>query len=388
MATYNFTVRAVDNTGAFADRNFQMNVNNTQIDRFVMVCASGLLRSVDGTTWNTEPGIVGTYVGFENNQWIVASSDRQFATTVLYNSVDGLNWNRIIPTIPSPTVVGTVTSHSINRIKWRNGAYYGFLHLKTNTPTTYIYEVKSTDLKTWTYAVATNTSSIYSFGSSGFNTTSGVADWDYDPVTDTVVALISAPAQGSVFLWRRVGNAGWTLASTGLKSFTIAIPVVSTQSPSSSYSMGTVTFIGGNWFVNIGQVGIYTSVNAFDWVYRDISAAGGGAVSTFGPIYSNGRLLLQYAAASSTTTNSLAASVDAGHTWAIRPATGGPLVAYTLAQPNFQVFAAYNGTIVTTNPNSTSFIVSKDDGLTWTGVNTTSFGYPMGSPQAIAARNT
>lgn len=37
MATYDFTVRAEDETGAFADRTFSIEVKNDLVERFVAV---------------------------------------------------------------------------------------------------------------------------------------------------------------------------------------------------------------------------------------------------------------------------------------------------------------------------------------------------------------
>jgi len=94
MGTYNFRIRALDNTGAFADRNFSINVRNTAVDRIVLVDAKHAYSSPDGENWSLRSNAGGTYVTYGNGMWIVAGpSTGTGRTTGSYMySYDAVSW--------------------------------------------------------------------------------------------------------------------------------------------------------------------------------------------------------------------------------------------------------------------------------------------------------
>lgn len=57
MATYNFTVRAQDETGAFSDRDFSIQVRNNLVDRLLAVNDTNAYASVDGSEWVERAGV-------------------------------------------------------------------------------------------------------------------------------------------------------------------------------------------------------------------------------------------------------------------------------------------------------------------------------------------
>ena len=87
MATYNFTVRAKDETGAFADREFSIQVRNNLVDRLLAINGTNAYSSIDGTTWTTRAGKGGSWCDNQLGKWIVVQS----ATTYRI-SEDTINW--------------------------------------------------------------------------------------------------------------------------------------------------------------------------------------------------------------------------------------------------------------------------------------------------------
>lgn len=117
MATYDFTVRAEDETGAFADRTFSIEVKNDLVERFVAVDNNHAYSSVDGVNWTTRTGQGGHTVKRVGNYWIVGNNNGY--PSILGNQIrlsfDAVNWTQ--KTLPS--------SHtSANSFHFINGWYY------------------------------------------------------------------------------------------------------------------------------------------------------------------------------------------------------------------------------------------------------------------------
>lgn len=87
MATYNFTVRAKDETGAFADRQFSIQVRNNLVDRLFAINGSHGYASVDGVNWTQRTGVGGQWCDNVLGRWIVV----QNATTYRISG-DTINW--------------------------------------------------------------------------------------------------------------------------------------------------------------------------------------------------------------------------------------------------------------------------------------------------------
>lgn len=104
--TFNFTVRAEDDQGAFADRDFSMTVRNTMVDRYMVVDATDAYTSPDMVTWTKRAGQGGNAVSYGGGKWLItpivnASSYRL--------SVDGVNFASYPLAVPGYT--GAYTAH-------------------------------------------------------------------------------------------------------------------------------------------------------------------------------------------------------------------------------------------------------------------------------------
>ena len=138
--TYNFTARATDGLGAFADRAFSITVNNSIIQRLVVVGQGGAARStVAGTPWTNIPGVKGDSVAW-GDRWLIWDG----VAGVMWRSPDAINWTSITPTFPS-------TYARISHMRWRSGAWWAL----GDTGTTDIGVLTSTNGgQTWALAGA------------------------------------------------------------------------------------------------------------------------------------------------------------------------------------------------------------------------------------------
>ncbi len=111
--TYNFTARATDGLGAFADRAFSITVNNSIIQRLVVVGQGGAARAINVVNdWVNIPGVKGDSVAW-GDRWLIWDQ----VAGVMWRSPDAINWASAIPTLP----VGYTT---LSHMRWRAGAWW------------------------------------------------------------------------------------------------------------------------------------------------------------------------------------------------------------------------------------------------------------------------
>lgn len=111
--TYNFTARATDGLGAFADRAFSITVNNSIIQRLVVVGQGGAARALaSGTPWTAIPGVKGDSVAW-GDRWLIWDQ----VAGVMWRSNDAIDWASVTPTLPGGY---TTLSH----MRWRAGAWW------------------------------------------------------------------------------------------------------------------------------------------------------------------------------------------------------------------------------------------------------------------------
>ncbi|RYE96537.1 MAG: hypothetical protein EOO77_40780 [Oxalobacteraceae bacterium] len=158
MATYNFTIRATDNAGAYSDRAFNLTVNNTIYDRFIAVGNTGLIRSPDSVTWTYESGLTGTAVIYGGGRWLVYNASSSNLT--MRTSADGTSWSTYTPTFSG----AGATINVMWAIKYRNGAWVGIFGSTSNST---LWEYSSPDGAAWTQ--------VTSLGAYG-----AMTDFDYD----------------------------------------------------------------------------------------------------------------------------------------------------------------------------------------------------------------
>lgn len=107
MPTYNFTIRASDESGAYADRDFSINVRNTIVDRYVIGTdnASNIVTSTNGNTWTTRPVVfpqgfassttVHSGILYNNATWLAWYSSTSANGTKFLYSNDAVNWTNL-----------------------------------------------------------------------------------------------------------------------------------------------------------------------------------------------------------------------------------------------------------------------------------------------------
>lgn len=327
MATYNFTIRATDNVGAYSDRDFSLTVNNTVYDRFVAVGNTGLIRSVDGSTWTFEDGLTGIGVNFGGGQWLVWTNG-----TTLRRSVDGTNWVSYTPVFTG----GPSTPSSVNYARYVNGQWIALATTASTTPG--LSEYTSPDAITWTYqATVVATSNTFS------------ADFDADPAGNMVTrdgAGIMYRKDGVTKVWSRVG------AST-------TFPYVQAVSGSIRYYNGLWIYVSG--YAANASACYATSVDAINWVVRP------APVSLHGLIYVNGRILSMQFASGTTNNDTMYASTNAGRTFAGFGSSSPKPTTMNTGQGR-QPMAYFGGTLILAQSASNTICRSVDDGATTTRV--------------------
>lgn len=151
MAVFNFTVRATDSEGSYADRQFNITVRNSRVERFMIVDTNDAWTSPDGTTWTQRVGQGGVTCEYGNGFWLIkvgASGSAGFR-----KSTDGINYNFI----PASSMIcleadgSTATSNPIStvstaqsRLKFWNGMFWLIF-----TNTSYYHIWASVDGITW-----------------------------------------------------------------------------------------------------------------------------------------------------------------------------------------------------------------------------------------------
>lgn len=294
MATYNFTIRATDTAGAFADRTFSINVNNTTLDRFVVVGTTGLARSVDGVTWKNEPGRSGTGVTYGNGRWVVYDA----TTLTMHTSPDGVNWS-------SNTLTSTTTATGADLVNWRignqgwaclkyvNGRWLGFNYNANNTTSGgsagAIQCYESADLLTWTQRgnVLVNNSAASMVG--------GVTDIVYG---NGMYIAVGGYAANSTSVTKAI------FTSTDLVTWTQRVGI---NNASNTSGGGTILNVNGLFIASLYNAAattnnIQTSPDGTTWTPR------AHVTLTTGLAYVNGRIL-------NLANSALYRSLDAGATW-------------------------------------------------------------------------
>lgn len=375
MAAYNFTVRATDNLGAFADKSFTINVLNQDIRRFVVVGSTALASSTDGITWAVSTGNSGGRVSWGNGKWVVYSGNADHTSGLaglsLRTSTDAITWTTAasgIPTTYTGNVSGssfTYTVSAIQSLKWANGLWTALVNANGNGNYGYILEYTSPDLTTWTFKAAT-----------GVNTNNAGLVFDHaSDAGGNVVAVVFN--NGTSAISYRAAGATTLTQNLGLGA---------------SYNDAWVTNMNGVWVISPGtQVAsgavVYTSTDGTTWSQRAVSGSSANNL-LHGSAYVNGALVTKTFVSGSNVVNYFS-STNAGRTW-----SKGPLVTLTGGAPttpgyasSTQGMAYYNGTILSIEGqnNVCNLQVSTDGGASWT-YNTT-VGTQIGTAQALAVRN-
>lgn len=132
MTTFNFTVRAVDERGAYADRDFSIKVRNTIIDRYIAMSTNGhLYTSPDGDIWTQRinEGIAlvdnnymySNEIVYGNGIWVAVLDRLSYQT-----STNGVLWTRrTLPATIVPNPANYMTAiNTIPKVSFVNGKFY------------------------------------------------------------------------------------------------------------------------------------------------------------------------------------------------------------------------------------------------------------------------
>jgi len=92
MAVFPFTVRATDSEGSYADRQFNITVRNSRVERFMALTATDAWTSPDGTTWTQRNGAGGISCEYGNGFWLILKSANDMSC---FKSTDGINYATI-----------------------------------------------------------------------------------------------------------------------------------------------------------------------------------------------------------------------------------------------------------------------------------------------------
>lgn len=144
--TYNFTVRAEDNQGAFADRDFSIVVKNTSVDRYMIVDNTDAYTSPDMVTWTKRIGQGGINVAYGGGKWMIHYGT--VASNTYRLSTDGINFTTHSISFVLPDTELPATGITLNHSPIWNGGFW-WVSVSTSSPARTIV-VKSADGEIWT----------------------------------------------------------------------------------------------------------------------------------------------------------------------------------------------------------------------------------------------
>lgn len=356
MTTFNFTVRATDDRGAFADRDFSIKVRNTIIDRYMAMSTAGLYTSPDAVTWTLRPGIGysssaavngQTEIVNGNGRWIMAKDSVNYLM-----SLDGVNW----APYPVPASVPFFTAGGITRFSYGNGK---FMCAMVSNPSgaNYVHKVySSTDGISWTTMFPTASAG----GFAGALAISGN------------ISSYATPTPPPVY-----GNGRWIVANpltlTQLITSTDNMATYTTYTGPHASGCSQIIYVNGLWIATANTgCAVATSVDGVVWSMQVLPAGytdGNHRISKI--LYGNGRIVLVPSHHNSVNgvapeTSFVFTSVDG--------------VSFTKVNTSV-IFSPFNGAVQsatgtfhnglfiigsTGGTSSQQGIITSEDGLTWT----------------------
>lgn len=294
MTEFNFTVRATDNLGAFADREFSINVRNTIVDRWVATVNGGsVITSPDGINWTYQQNIItgsnawsGTsgqtasrgQVCHFNGKWFIN------AATHIVTSTDAKTWT----STPFPTInfSGQVYTPILTQLNYMNPNW-----AKSTSNIGIVVTVLSSNVNIYR--------SVLFMSSDGVNWTE---KWvQTDNVSGSILPQSSRVIYGNgkwvISANRRTLTSGQTVGYVSSDEGDTWLPVTI---PTSSFAGGDITFINGKWILPRNDVqAYYISDDLVNWSYQTYSTPiqtnfrffdwnyGNGVISVFPDLLTN-----------------------------------------------------------------------------------------------------
>lgn len=325
MAVFNFTVRATDSEGSYADRQFNITVRNSRVERFMTITATDAWTSPDATSWTQRVGSGGWTCAYGNGFWLIMKS---LTTCEILKSTDGINYNSIATTemtfldqsgaaTTAPTAAAPwITYH---KMKFWNGRFY-LLHFANVSGQKKTVSIWSTaDGVTWKQKILTQTAGT-SVAMSSFAATFGNVLMTEDGNT----LFIPFPSSSGTSSLLDTANGfvpcmGWS--TTDGETFT---PIRNSTTTTTAQGSTSITRFNGLYIANntiyngtsYGAGGtqyqyIY-STDGVNWTVGDYSLSSSGTNTSLRsisqyyvwnpPVYANGQLFSFASKNSSTTT--------------------------------------------------------------------------------------
>lgn len=336
MPLYNFTVRAEDNAGAFADRDFSINVRNTVTDKFVIATGStGAYSSVDGVTWVSRPSPLGQEVAYGGGKWINHSNGAAGIQSYWVSS-DAINWAQYT----TPASVDTTQSGA--PLAYGNGMWMmmagGDGSTRVNV-TAYV----SNDGVTWVQKGSLPTGTAIAHGRLAY----GGGRW-----------MLTRFGSGTTT------TGAWTSLDDGVTWSAITFP--------SATNTTDAIYVNGMWVITDanGSGGIWTSIDAVNWMKR---TPPGGSTSYYPINISYGNGIFYVAAKTAASTNGGWVSTDTVNWTSVNSGLASATV-----DINTGGCAFAGGKFITTRA-ATNPAWSRD-GVTWTQITT----LPAGTRYSVA----
>lgn len=292
MTEFNFTVRATDNLGAFADREFSINVRNTIVDRWVATVNGGsVITSPDGINWTYQQNILSGAniwsntniqsaargsVGHFNGKWYINAGSQYITST------DAKNWN--VMAYPTVTYEGNVYTAGTAQTAYGEGNW-----AKSSTNIGIMIPMYS--------ANAGYYRSILMMTSDGIN-------WQSKWIQNANISSGISPINSKVIYgngkWLISGNRRDNLPTIGYVSSDEGETWSTVPAPAGAYLGGDIFFVNGKWVATRAQdQSMYISDDLVNWSYQTYSTPvntnfrywnwnyGNGVISVFPELSTN-----------------------------------------------------------------------------------------------------
>ena len=306
MAVFPFTVRATDSEGSYSDRQFNITVRNSRVERYMVIDVNNAYTSPDGQIWTQRNGAGGYTCAYGNGFWLIVKNTGSFD---MMKSTDGINY----VTIPTASMTfinetGAVTTNAslapINgtglgnkmKLKFWNGKFY---MLASHAGAYNIAAWSSSDGVTWTKSSVASYTATPST-SSNLNT---YLQWGEDGNTLFLPNVFSGtPVTGSTYVygWSTTDGVIWTpVKNINQATNTSAAGVTSTRyltRINGVYMAGVDNYNGNAQNMNT----ITTSTDGVNWTASTMTTNVANISGTMGsvglnpkmPIYVNGTLFM------------------------------------------------------------------------------------------------
>jgi hypothetical protein len=367
MAVFPFTVRATDSEGSYADRQFNITVRNSRVERFMVVNSAHAWTSPDGAIWTQRLNQGGSSCAYGNGFWMVMSNPNTSSFNIR-KSTDGINYNFVafadmVFRNPDGTPI-TMTTSSImlntltTRVRFWNGKFWFMTtgnSVTSGNSANSLMLYSSPDGVTWTVNVLVYSGSPTvglgfqsALSTSNFMTNFSDADgafWINNPV--------SSNANGTPMGWTTTDGVTFTPVKNGALASTVNQFCNCLTRINGLYLAQHTSFLGG------GPANFAFSTDGLNWTQGSMPATQTNGSSYAAFYYMNGVIYSMCTSGSSGTPVLFYMSTD-GITW-----TSGSYTGFLSSNgTSIPAYVAKNGVILV----SASIMTSINTGSAINGV--------------------